>query len=202
MREFAQATDGRTLPLATAGPTANGYWGTVVFLFVLATALACVVASYFYLSDGPAGWPPPGSATPGPVLPLVAAALLAATAGGAWWLHRGIGRGAPGAVRLALAALLALAAAHVAVTITAWRRWSLAPARDAYGSAVLGLVGFQWIVEVVLAAMLVIALLWAWRRPRDPRGHAVAHNVVLVGGFAAASGLLVLGVLHLAPYAW
>ncbi|HEU4629074.1 MAG TPA: cytochrome c oxidase subunit I [Gemmatimonadaceae bacterium] len=202
LREVEQATDGRSLPLATAGPMANGFWGTVVFLLVLTTALACVVSSYFYLSDGPAGWPPPGSGRTGVALPALAAALLVAAAAITWWLRRALHRAAAGAVRLAVVALLAAALGQVAVSVTTWRRWSLEPAHDAYGSAVLGLVGFQWLVEAVLATMLVIALLWAWRRPRDPRGHAVAHNAALVSYFAATSGLVVLGVLHLSPYVW
>ena len=37
------------LPLAQAGPMSNGFWGTAVFVLVLATALATFVASYFYL---------------------------------------------------------------------------------------------------------------------------------------------------------
>jgi cytochrome c oxidase subunit I+III len=39
--------DADELPLAQAGPLGNGYWGTWVFILVLATALATIVASYF-----------------------------------------------------------------------------------------------------------------------------------------------------------
>ena len=41
--------DADELPLAQAGPMSNGYWGTAVFVLVLATALATIVSSYFYL---------------------------------------------------------------------------------------------------------------------------------------------------------
>jgi hypothetical protein len=47
--------------------------------------------------------------------------------------------------------------------------------------------------------MLGIALAWSLTRPRDPRGHAVAWNAMLVAGFAAVSAVVVFGVGCLSP---
>ena len=50
LEEWHNRTEAR-LPLATGGPGANGYWGTVVLILVLATALLTTLACYFYLID-------------------------------------------------------------------------------------------------------------------------------------------------------
>jgi hypothetical protein len=58
-------------------------------------------------------------------------------------------------------------------------------------------LGFEWSVMVLLLAMLLIAQLWAWWRPVDPRGHAVALNASLVAYFALVSWIIVLATLSL-----
>jgi hypothetical protein len=64
---------------------------------------------------------------------------------------------------------------------------------------VLALFGYQWLVVGLALAMLVLAQLWAWLAPRDPRGHAVLFNTALVIAFGAVSGLIVLGTIYLSP---
>ncbi|HEU4830145.1 MAG TPA: cbb3-type cytochrome c oxidase subunit I, partial [Gemmatimonadales bacterium] len=187
------------LPLAISGPEANGYWGTAVFLLVLATALTSFVASYFYLAEGPSrNWPPdspptllyPAFAT---VALLVVALLMRSAA-------RRVQNG--GAVGLPVLFAFFLAAASVALSVTGFLRSELDPAASGYASAHLGVEGFQWLVIVIQAVMLIVALLWAWRRPRDPRGHAVIHNTSLVSWFSAASAIVAFATLYLMPRVW
>lgn len=62
------------------------------------------------------------------------------------------------------------------------------PVNSAYGSAFLGVTGYQWLVEGTLLVMLGLAQAWLWLAPADPRGDAVAFNTSLAGYLAPASG--------------
>ncbi len=184
------------LPLALTGSMANGWWGTLVFLAVLATALITIVSSYFYLSDGPAG----PAAVPGTLLEPALAALLplAAVAGVAWAL-RGVKKGQTGVVRAGIGAgwLLVVASLWTGIRAFPWR--TLDPDLSAHASSVLGVVGFQWIVLVVLLVAVTIALLWALGRPADPRGHAVVHNTNLIAAFTGFTVVVVFLVVYVTP---
>ena len=59
--------------------------------------------------------------------------------------------------------------------------------------------GFASLLSVGAAGMLFTGLLWAIRRPRDPRGRGVALNASLVCYSMAGTWLVVIGVVHLWP---
>jgi cytochrome c oxidase subunit I+III len=184
------------LPLAVAGPLANGWWATVVLVLVLATALVTLVASYVYLGDGTLAWaphvPPAGLA-----LASSAVSLAAALASGVAVLS--IARGATWTRRLALLAAMAGGAASTVLGVLAYRALDVAPHETAYGSIVVALFGYQWLVTGLTLAMLILAQLWAWLAPRDPRGHAVVFNSALVLAFGAVSAVIVLATIYLSP---
>ncbi|MDQ3137974.1 MAG: cytochrome c oxidase subunit I, partial [Gemmatimonadota bacterium] len=126
------------LPLAQAGPRANGFWGTAVFVLVLATALVTVIASYFYLGGNVVAdlAQSPAAHIGGPALATVSIVLGALAIAAA---VRSLGREPdaeggretagvrrrglrPLAVRLTLLAALGLAAAHLGLLLDAWFR--------------------------------------------------------------------------------
>jgi cytochrome c oxidase subunit I+III len=188
------------LPLAQAGPTSNGFWGTVVFVLVLATALTTVVASHFYLHDAPAVTPAdrpplpiggPGLAT---LFVLIGVGAMVVTI-------RGLERARPARSRLGLLAALVLAGGHLALLLGGWLDSGLSPATNGRDSGFLGVAGFHAVATVVLVVMLLVALVWAWARPADRRGHATAWNAGLVYGFVAASAVITFVTLYLVPRA-
>jgi cytochrome c oxidase subunit I+III len=190
---------GVTLPLAVAGPSSNGWWAAVILVLVLATALATLVASYVYLvarSETPQSIPTEYVRD----LTATAAQLVAAAVLARW------SRGLPGPpnrytrVALAFAGLLIVAA--LVLSVTAWRVGGPSPIESAYGSIVLALAGFQWLIAGFVLIMLSLAYLWAWRAPADPRGHGILLNTALVGAFAAASSVVVTATTHLGPRVW
>jgi hypothetical protein len=193
--ELGAATAGR-LPLAVAGPLSNGWWATVILVLVLATALVTLVASYVYLGDGTLAWAPRVPA-PGTALLATALALAAIPAIGLAVLS--IRWDAVWTRRLALGATTGAGALSVALGVLAYRAMGLAPHETAYGSIVAALLGYQWLVGGLALAMLVLAQLWAWLAPRDPRGHAVVANTALVTAFAGFSALVVFATVYLAP---
>lgn len=203
LREIGTEPAPGRLPLAVAGPMANGYWGTIVFLLILATAFATVVASYYYIGADAQATAPLSSLPEGlnPLgWPVVAALLLVAAAVTTWWSRRAVHTDAIVATRLSLALGTLLAIAFIAVTIAVARQAELDPGTNSFASAFVLVLGFQWMLHLVHAAMLVLAQIWSWRRPRDRRGDGVAINASLVGWFAAASGIASLAMLFLTPY--
>ena len=192
----AEEVDPERLPLAMGGALANGWWGTLVFLAVLATALVTLVASYFYLSDGPAA----ASEAPSPLPEAIVATLLTIpAAAAAAWAVRGIRRRRRGMVRAALAGTWLLSAAALGLGVRAYPWSTLQPNLSAYASSVVGLLGFQWLVGIILLVVVSLAILWALRAPGDRRGHAVADNAGLLAAFTAVSAVLVFLVVYVTP---
>jgi cytochrome c oxidase subunit I+III len=184
------------LPLAVAGPLANGWWATVVLVLVMATALVTLVASYIYLGDGTLAWAP---TVPEPRLALLSIGLVLACVPAIGVAALSVRRDGAWTGRLALAVTMGLGVTSLAVGVMAYRALGVAPHESAYGSIVVALLGYQGLVVGLALAMLVLAQLWAWLAPRDPRGHAVTFNSALVIAFAGFNGLAVFGTVYLAP---
>ena len=195
--EGGRAPDPVRLPLAIGDRASNGYWGTWVLVAILFTALATLVSSYFYLGKGAS--PVPASEAPplGRALWAVAAAISVALA--ARWLTHTVDERVAPARRLPLVVLFVLHAGLAWLAVAAWRETGLDAAASAYASSVLGLLGFAGLLAIGAAGMLVAGLLWAFLRPRDPRGRGVALNASLVCYSTAATWLLVVGVVHVWP---
>jgi hypothetical protein len=198
LEELGDRRDPGRLPLAVGGPQSNGWWGTLVFISILATALVSVVAGYFYLRDAPAGVTdlPLGFESSFTVLlPLVAL-------GTALWTMRSTRVRSLGAIKAGLLATWLLSAGALALGITGFPWQQFDAATSAYASAVLAVLGFEWLVLTVVVVMAMIALLWAFGRPRDPRGYAVAQNMALVAVFSGVSAAITYGVVYLTPMLW
>jgi cytochrome c oxidase subunit I+III len=197
MQEMEGAEEG-TLPLAVAGPLSNGWWGTLVFLLVLAVALFTFVGVHFYLGGGAIG-----ALGPPPLEPALWTALGTSAAGGAAWLAAsGIRRRSWGRARTGMAAALLLFGITVPISLAGWKGMGLTAAESAYASSFVGLLSFHWVVVALLVGMLAAALLWSVGRPADARGHAVALNAELVAYFTAASWIVVLLTLYIFPRLW
>src|SRR5690606_31137682 len=136
-------------------------------------------------------------------LPAIASALAAAVAGAGFGLLRAARRvERKGARRLWTAAALLLSAAFTALSIIAYLGMGVSPSSSAYASALVGLLGFQWSVMVLVFVLMGVAAAWAWVAPRDPRGHGVAFNAALVALFSAASWAAVFVTLYVTPRLW
>jgi hypothetical protein len=183
------------LPLAVGGPIANGWWAMIVFLSILATALVTMLASYFYISDAPAG----AARLPSTTGAALATLLSLVAVGAGHWAVRGVGRRRPLMMRAALVLAWLASAAALGLSIRSFPWSTLDPQSSAYASAVLGMVGFQWLVLIVLLVTVTIALLWAIGRPTDPRGHTVIHNTRLMAAFTGASAAVVFAAVYLFP---
>jgi cytochrome c oxidase subunit I+III len=197
IRELGTDAGPTKLPLAVAGPLANGWWGTLIGVGAFATALVTLVASHYYLlPDSPVSPVGPGLQE---ALALGAAVGAVLLGGVARWIVRASRRRDHGARRTALIVGLALLAAITWLTVAGYRAGRDLPAASAHASTVIALLGFGWLVTAVAFVVLFVALLWALRAPRDERGHAPAENGVLLATFGAVAWLVVLAVLALDP---
>lgn len=188
------------LPLAVAGPLSNGWWGTLVLILILATALASLVASYFYLGEGPVPhWPP---VLPELLRPTLATAVIVAAGASTWLAGRTVRTGDVAGRRAGLAITFLLMLTFGWLTATAYGQSGISPQAAAYGSAFVGLLGLEWLVLLLVVGMLIVAQLWAWLDPVDPRGHATTLNAGLVSYFAVASWIVVFITLYLTPRLW
>jgi hypothetical protein len=166
-----------------------------VFLSILATALVTTIASFFYISEGPAV----AARLPSSVLEPAASVLLSLLAlAAAHWAVRRIER-STAAPTIGLATTWLLSAAALALSITSFPWATVDPKRDAYASAVVAMVGFQWIVLIILLVTTTIGLLWAIGAPGDRRGHTVAHNIRLMAAFTGLSAAIVFVVVYVSP---
>jgi hypothetical protein len=167
----------------------------LVFLSILATALVTTIASFFYISEGPSV----AARLPSSILEPAFSALLSLLAiAGANGAVRRVERGTA-APTIGLAATWLLSAAALALSITTFPWATLDPKRDAYASAVVAMVGFQWIVLIILLVTTTIGLLWAIGAPGDRRGHTVAHNTRLMAAFTGLSAAIVFVVVYVSP---
>jgi cytochrome c oxidase subunit I+III len=194
LEEGGVASPAGRLPLAVAGPLANGWWGTITLIVTLATALATILASYVYVIDGQLARVEPG---PWRLQALATAAALGASAV-AWWTTRRVPAAAR--YRLGFLAVSGLLLAFIVLSGLAFSNAPLAPRESAYASVVAALLGFSWCVAALTLAMLATVLAWAWRAAGDPRGVGVALNATLVTHFSAASALIAFVTIYVTPW--
>jgi hypothetical protein len=130
---------------------------------------------------------------------LWAAAFAIAAGAATRWLTRTVDHREDPARRWPLVAAFLLFGVLTWLAFPVWRDTGLDAARSGVASSVLGLVGFAGLLTLSAAGMLVPGLLWAWRKPHDPRGRGVALNASLVCYSGAFTWLVVVGVVHLWP---
>ena len=185
------------IPLAVGDRSANGYWGTGVLVAIIVAALATLLSSYFYLGHAAAPLVPGDVPPLAPGIWAMAVAVLAFAA--SRWLTYTVDHRDEPARRWPLIACLLLFSALSVFSMTVWQSTGLDAARSGSASGVLGLIGFAGLVAIGAWGMIVAASIWAWTRPRDPRGRGVALNASLVCYSSAITWVLVVGVVHLWP---
>ncbi|MGQ0647199.1 MAG: cytochrome c oxidase subunit I, partial [Gemmatimonadaceae bacterium] len=186
------------LPLGVHGRLSNGWWGTLVMLLILASALATIVGSYWYLANQWErwSWEPPDameSLLAGVAIPIaIASAVLTASASRADD-ERGVPRRRVG---LTLAALVAVVECILIWLLYSYREASLTRAVDAHGSLVFLMLVFLGATTLLHLVMILVAAAWAWRAPDDPLGLAPAKNGGLVGAFVVLCWVAVVVTVY------
>ncbi|MDQ4079485.1 MAG: cytochrome c oxidase subunit I [Gemmatimonadota bacterium] len=195
-RVIRDRAPGTPLPLVLVGRDSAGWWGMMVLITVLAVAVLSLVTSYLYLA---ARWPEQPqidtmemilAATCGLVL-LSGAGLLRLTT------HPRTGTLARRRVGLAGTSLVALVGMGLLWALYGYGESTFTRALDAHGSFVYTLLGVQGLLVAGGLIGMIVAQLWLWRRPDDPRGDAVTELVLPYWYFVAASWVVVFLTLYL-----
>jgi cytochrome c oxidase subunit I+III len=200
IEERGTRREGGSLPLGISGALSNGWWGTWVLLLALGTALVTIVACALYLA--PRWESPEGPDVMAQLSALFAVALAGLAGWATWYGGRGGIESEAGRRRFGLTSGVAL---DVALLATLWFLFAYEePSHptnvDARGSLYLLAFLFQGLVTAMHAVWAAVAVLWAWRRPRDVRGLAAAGNVAVLSYFLVASWAIVVVVFYLAPW--
>jgi acetylornithine deacetylase/succinyl-diaminopimelate desuccinylase-like protein len=216
MLRDSEVSERSGLPIFTTGRRSTGWWGAVCLLASIGTMFAVLFYAYFYIRLFSPVWPQDELARPALGLPLLAFALLIASAAAVYW----------GAMKFRttqrlplLAAVPGLAlAAGLAVIFAVLQIVSLVgldftPQTNAYGSLfyvisgtflLLLLTALALIVAFIQPALLAL-LVGFFRLGREHREWEEVTMLqlqvtTLFWYFTVIVGVLVFGVLYLSPY--
>jgi cytochrome c oxidase subunit I+III len=186
---------GTPLPLVLVGRGSTGWWGMMILIAVLGVALASLVASYFYLS---ARWPArPAIDSMEKIIAGACALFLIASAALLHLTTRRRAGATPRRIGLGLASLIGLASLGLVYGAYVYREAEFTRALDAHGSLMYTLLSFQGAAMLAGLVLMVVAQLWLWRRPEDPRGDAVTELAVPYWYFVVASWIVILATAYL-----
>jgi cytochrome c oxidase subunit I+III len=188
------------VPVNAHGSVVVARWGTGLVMLFVGIAFAALLLAYFYLRLDNEQWPPPGVGDPPLARALVAAGLMAASAGAVRLGQRRMGAGDRRGFLLGLVVALALAVTGLAVQWIDLAGLGLSWRAHAYGSVFFTLAGFC--VVVSLAAMLALAMtvFWTVRGAYTPRRHAPVANVARFWMAMVSVWVIGFGTLYLGPY--
>lgn len=189
------------LPLFTTGSRASGWWGMVSFIAVAGTALGVLLYTYFYLWLFSQEWPQGGVSPPDLVVALPAYTALVLTGVMAWFSGRNFRAGRVRPTFGSLGGALGLGIFFLVLKLFEQTRLGFFPQDHAYGS-VFYVTGWLLLAFLVGGLGLSAALLIRLRNHRwGSEGFMALHMelVAMYWYFVAVAGLLVFGVLYLAP---
>ncbi len=187
------ATPGASRPVA--------WWGMALLVATEAALFACLIAAYFYLRwYGESGWPPSGG-DPEILRPALYTLALVLSGGTLALAQVAIARGRTGALRLGLAATLALGLTFLG--LQAWdlvaKTSEMTPATDAYASLVYTLSGAHAAHAVIGVLILGWVLVRALRGAYTRDGHVGVSVLALYWHFLVVLTLVVFAVLVISP---
>jgi cytochrome c oxidase subunit I+III len=195
---------GIVVPVYMTGPSSHSWWATVVFLLVAASILGCLIFAYFYLwTVRPGPWPPEGVTVPGflwltaSALSYVASSALMASC--SRWLAAG-GRAGPwGALRLALAAAIALMILGFGAHLYAFWDSGLRPADSGYAAIVYAFVALQGQFAAAVVVMGLFTLAKSFAAMVDGVRRQTFDNTMLMWHYTVAQGLVALVIVQFFP---
>lgn len=193
------------IPLRPNGSRAVSRWGMVLTIITLATALATLVFSYFYLRLKPPQWPPSGIPLPDPILPGVAIVLLLLSVIPMWLAARGVRRDEAQPLQPGLLAAVVLGLIYIGIHLYSYAGLGFNYQSQAFGSIFAVLAAFQLLTTFAGIVMSGVTLFWLVRGGRHPdenrasRQHSVI-DIALFWYYIAAAGVVTYLLLYIVPH--
>ena len=177
------------VPARPSAASSNGWWGMVGFVATEATLFGVLLGTYFYLRVRAVHWPPAGTPEPKVVLPLVLAAILAATSIPVFLGTRAATAGLARRAQMFFLAALVVQSAYFGTQVyeMASDLDTFTPQQSSYGSIYYTLLGADHThvaVGILMSAWLVLRLVSGLTRYRLAAVRAIAfywYAVAVIG---------------------
>ena len=192
----ARVGDAVTLPVNASGSASMSWWGTMVMLVVDATIFASFGFTYIHVSMRLDVCPPPGSALPEVMWPLLEAGLLVAGSVLVMLARRAVGRG--WLPWLVLAALVC-AVLSFGCELLGYRTSGLDPTANAWSAAVAVLSSYQGLHIVALLVTAPFLCVRAWCGRLGEPNRATLDNVALIWHYTTLQGIAGAAAIHIVP---
>ena len=147
------------LPLVTTGPRSTGWWGVIMLIAVVATALGALFYSYFFIRLFSEQWPQEGLPLPDLGLATAKFAVLVLSVAPQWLAGRWT------RPRLALPVAFVMGGTFLGVQLWELIRPEFAPQTNAYSSLFFVI---HWVLSLIVIAGLLLNGACQLRLRRDP----------------------------------
>jgi cytochrome c oxidase subunit 3 len=174
------------LPTTVFGSRSPVWWGNTLLMMTESMSVGLLVASYFYLHQNFASWPPPNSNAvvpkfrplPAIVLPSIELAVMVASCLLTWIMNRAARAMNAGLTKIGLWSLLGVVLVLIATHFYDFGGLGVRWNDNAYAGIVWTLLGLHLSYLLVAAGETFIMALWMHRSEFDQHH---AHDVVLTG---------------------
>lgn len=199
------------IPLRPRGSLAVFRWGMRLTIVTLATALATLIFSYFYLRLKPPQWPPAGIAMMDPILPGIGLALLLAGGVVTWLAGRGLKRGQRGLIHWGLLLAAILGAGYIGINLYTYvynyTELGFDHRSQAFGSIFYTLGGLQMITAIGGVVVLMATLSSLFQSSgqgtssgaESPSRYASVPDVLIFWNYVVIAGVLTYLLLYIVP---
>lgn len=178
-----------------------GWWGTVLFVMVLATTYGALCFTYVYVRVASFDWPPGDIAPPALGRPALSGSALVFSATFVIVAARGTASQQTGRHRAALLTATALAGVHGALLLSDWDAQPFTVGEHAYASLyfVLPAIHLFLVAVGVVFVLTVLALSW---HPEAGLHRVGTRSLVVYWSVVTVGGVLLLAVVYLVPHLW
>lgn len=188
----------RPLPIRGTHWESTAWWGMAFLILTEGSLFAYLFFSYFYLASQNTGtWLPSGP----PELrnASIATLLLLSSSGLAWWGERGIAKGNPRRLSIALAATTLVGVTFLAIQ---GREWATRPfdfSSSTYSSLYFVITGFHGAHVIVGLLMLIALLIWNLLGRFSKGWHLQVSVGIVYWHFVDVVWLAVYAIIYLSP---
>lgn len=193
-------TEPRTLPEGEVGARSHSWWGLIMGLVVIGTAVATLISSYLYLLVESELWPPEGVDHPALGYPVIATVVLALSMLPMRRAWPGTDRDRLRGAAAPIAVIVALGLGFLVLSLVDLFRVDFGPGDHAYGSVYFILVLLAWVLAAagVLFGFLVLARVATSDEAYLPL--LGVRSFVLYWGFVGLVWLGAFGTVYVVPY--
>jgi cytochrome c oxidase subunit I+III len=207
------ATDDDTpgfLPNVVTGHVSPLWWGIIWLIVIEIVVLGSLLFGYYYLRLGlpewppleavPPAWPPAGFPDPPLLLPIIAGALLLASAIPIFLGNRFIRRGNARSLLVSMVIATALALASLVVSLVHYMDRPFHWTDHAYASIVWVLGGYIFAHVVVLILFAAPMLVLEWRGYFDAQRHAPVQSFAMFWYYVLVAWVVYFVTVYVTPY--